>query len=387
MKKSSLASAIALLFVMPALMLSATTVAGDSRAMWTVMVYIDADNNLEPFGISNLQMLESVGSSANVKFVVLMDTYSGPAYLRLVTKTDQKQVAWGEVDMANPATMAKFIQEAKRIAPAERYAFVSWDHGAGWRGLNWDDTTELQTGASAYMDMKELRTAIVDGGVVFDVFAFDQCLMAQPEVAYQLDGWVKYAVFSEETIYGQGFPYDVIASDLVAQPGLDGVGLSKLIVNDFAHYYNSLTWANDWTISAFDMNYMDDLTSAVKALATSSLAVIDTYRSQFKNDLVGSLNYYYHYYSDLEGYAIHVAEDKAIKDPAVTDAARKVISAIDGGIVLTVNSKHNLDSHGISIYFPSYKSSLYGYKAAYENVPFAIESGWLDFLKAFAASK
>lgn len=372
---------------MPALMLSATTAAGDGRAMWTVMVYIDADNSLEPFGISNLQMLESVGSSANVKFVVLIDTYSGPAYLRLVTKADRTQQAWGEIDMASPATMAKFIKEAKRIAPAEKYAFVSWDHGAGWRGLNWDDTTSQQTGASAYMDMSELRTAVVDGGIVFDVFAFDQCLMAQPEVAYQLDGLAKYAVFSEETIYGQGFPYDAIAADLVAQPGLDGSGLCRLIVTDFANYYNSLTWASDWTISAFDMSYMDDLTSAVRELAVSSLAVIDTYRSQFKNDLAGTLNYYYHYYSDLEGYAIHVAEDKAITDAAVKDAARQLISAIEGGIVLTINSKHNLDSHGISIYFPTYKSSLYGFKASYEKVPFAIESGWLEFLKAFAVYK
>ena len=63
------------------------------------------------------------------------------------------------------------------------------------------------------------------------------------------------------------------------------------------------------------------------------------------------------------------------------------MDAIDAGVVLTINSKHNLDSHGISIYFPNYRSSYLGLKEDYENVPFAADSGWLLFLQAFAANK
>ena len=379
----------AVLVILPALLLSTpTNAAPPMQDDWTVMVYIAADNNLESFGEMNLQMLESVGSSENVNFVVLIDTYSGPAYLLYVRNGVSEVVAdWGEVNTGDPATMTAFIKDAKKVAPAEKYCFISWDHGAGWRGLNWDDTSEEQTGTAQFIDMKELRTAVANGGVSFDVFAFDQCLMAQPEVAYQMSGYAQYLVFSEETIYGQGFPYDMIAADLVAKPDMSSLELSKVIVSDFAAYYNSITWANDWTISAFDMTTMGDLSAGLTHLASAQLNALAMYKSQFKNDLSNSPSYYYPYYSDLKVYATNVYNDKAIGDKDVKVAAKEVIAAVDAGIVLTINSKHNQDSTGLSIYFPSYKSSYLGLKPAYTQVPFAVDSGWLLWLQAFCSNK
>lgn len=389
LRKTSIVVAVAALLVLPVLIMTApSSGAPPVQSKWTVMVYLDADNSLESFGWTNLQLLEQVGSTNNVNFIVLMDTLSGPASLMRVNKGGVTVLAdWGEVDMASPATMTAFIQAAVKAAPAARYMFDSWDHGGGWRGLNWDDTSSALTGTTQFMDMNELRQAVVDAGVKFDVFAFDQCLMAQPEVAYQLTGYANYLVFSEETIYGQGFPYDTIAMDLVSNPDMSGLQLSKTIVQDFGVYYNSLTWANDWTISAYDMRNMGELTNAVTDLASAQLNVLWMYKSQFKNDLSNTINYYYPYYADLEQYAMNVFKDKQINDPAVKTAASEVIKAINGGIVLTVNSKHNNDSHGLSIYFPSYRSSNLGLKVAYQQVPFANDSGWMIWLQAFCSNK
>ena len=389
LRRISIVAAVAALFILPVLMVSAPTLATPPvQSKWTVMVYLDADNSLESFGWTNLQLLEQVGSTNNVNFIVLMDTLSGPASLMRVDKGGVTVLAnWGEVDMASPATMTAFIKAAVKAAPAERYAFDSWDHGGGWRGMNWDDTSSAQTGTTQFMNMTELRQAVVAGGVRFDVFAFDQCLMAQPEVAYQLTGYAKYLVFSEETIYGQGFPYDTIARDLIANPDMGGLQLSKTIVQDFAQYYDSITWANDWTISAFDMNYMGELTTAITHFGSAQLNDLSMYRSQFKNDLSNTISYYYPYYSDLEEYAMNVYADKQITDPAVKMAANEVVKAIGDGIVLTINSKHNYDSHGLSIYFPQYRNSYLGLKATYEQVPFAVDSGWLLWLQAFCSNK
>lgn len=379
----------AALVILPVLLLSApTTAAPPMQDKWTVMVYLDADNNLEPFGEMNLEMLESVGSSADVNFVVLMDTYSGPASLLYVKKGSSDVIAsWGEVNMGDPATMSAFIKEAKKAAPAEKYCFITWDHGAGWRGMNWDDTSEQQTGTSQFIDMNELRQAVEAGGVKFDVFAFDQCMMAQPEVAYEMAGYAKYLVFSEETIYGQGFPYDMIAADLEANSAMSGLELSKVIVQDYSAYYSSFNWASDWTISAYDMAAVGGLTAAVKHLASAQLNALPTYRSQFKNDLANTPGYYYPYYADLKVYATNVYNDKAIRDKDVKDAAGEVISAVDDGVVLAMNSKHNHDSTGLSIYFPSYRSSYLGLKPTYGQVSFAIDTGWLVWLQAFCANK
>lgn len=375
--------------ILPVLMASASTLAAPPvRSEWTVMVYLDADNNLEPYGWENLQMLEQVGSTSSVNFVVLMDTLSGPASLLYVNKGSVTTLAdWGEVNMADPATMTAFIHAAVKAEPAQRYAFIAWDHGAGWRGQCWDDTSTAQLGTSQYMNMTGLRDAVVGGGIRFDVFAFDECMMAQPEVAYQLTGYADYLVFSEETVYGQGFPYEMLASDMVAHPGVNGLQLSKIMVQDFAQYYDSMTWANDWTISAFDMSYMGELTTAVTHLAGAQLSTLSMYRSQYKNDLSTTLSYYYPYYSDLKDYALNVYSDKKISDPSVKAAASEVIKAVSDSVVLSINSKHNYDSYGLSIYFPSYKSSYLGLKPLYDQVPFALVTGWLNWLQSFCSNK
>jgi len=385
----TLSAAVAsVLVILPALLLSAPTMAAPpTQDKWTVMVYIDADNNLEPYGVMNLQMLESVGSSENVNFVVLIDTYSGPASLLYVKNGGSEVIAdWGEVNMGDPATMTQFIEEAAKAAPAEKYCFISWDHGGGWRGLNWDDTS-YELGVDDFMDMSDLHAAVADADVHFDVFAFDQCLMAQPEVAYAVSGFADYLVFSEETVYGQGFPYDMIASDLVATPTLSAMGLSRVMVNDFADYYDSMTWANDWTISAFDMDAMDGVTTAVTHLAVAQTNALPYYRSQFKNDLSNTPSYYYPYYVDLGVYASNVLNDKKIADPEVKTAAKEVVNAVDAGVILTINSKHNGDSTGMSIYFPGYRQSYLGLKEGYDDVQFAIDTGWIIWLQAFCSNK
>lgn len=86
-------------------------------------------------------------------------------------------------------------------------------------------------------------------------------------------------------------------------------------------------------------------------------------------------------------YATNVFNDKAIRDNDVKLAAGEVISAVNSGIVVTMNSKHNYDSTGLSIYFPSYRSSYLGFKSAYEQVPFAVDTGWLVWLQAFCSNK
>ena len=44
---------------------------------WTFMVYLDADNNLEKYGIKDLNEMEKIGSTDEVNVVVLFDRWNG----------------------------------------------------------------------------------------------------------------------------------------------------------------------------------------------------------------------------------------------------------------------------------------------------------------------
>ncbi|MCA9793926.1 MAG: hypothetical protein KC910_19085, partial [Candidatus Eremiobacteraeota bacterium] len=130
-----------------------------AQADWTLLFYADADNDLEDSTIRDLRSLLEIGSTERVQLVVLCDRspldsshdgYSNERVLNLEDWTtakllhlghDQVQELedWGEVNMAEPATLARFLKTGVKLYPARHYALFLWDHGAGWEGMCADD--------------------------------------------------------------------------------------------------------------------------------------------------------------------------------------------------------------------------------------------------------
>ena len=383
------AAAVAMLVLM---MAPASSSAGEANAKWTFMVYLDADNNLESWGVLNLDWLETVGSNVDVNFVVLMDTYGEDADLLYVELGSSVSVGgdYGypkEVNMADPDVLEEFIEICCDDYPADKYALVLWDHGGGWRGLCWDDTTYEETGVDDCITMVELRDAVEGAythtGEIMDVIGFDQCLMAMPEVAYQVRDYSDYLVFSEETIPGQGFPYDDIARDLVGDADMDGRELSEVIAVDYAAFYQELGY-KDVTISAFDMAYMDDLTEAVDALGAELLDWLVVYMNCIQRDLILAQEYYYPYNVDLKGFADNLFGDQSIEEKSIKKAAAVVSQVVSDGVFACINGDHNYKSSGMAIYAPSTNDGMHSIKDDYVNVPFATETSWYDFVNAFS---
>lgn len=116
---------------------------------WTFMVYMDADGDLETYGILNMNQMEVVGSGAHVNIVAQLDRAPGfdatngdwtETRRYLVLRDEDMQTihstvveSLGEVDMGRPEPLREFIAWAASRYPAERYALVVWNHGSGWR--------------------------------------------------------------------------------------------------------------------------------------------------------------------------------------------------------------------------------------------------------------
>lgn len=64
--------------VLSALMLGSVGLSQETpQAEWTVMVFLNADNNLEPFGMQDFGEMARVENSTKVNIVVQMDRHSG----------------------------------------------------------------------------------------------------------------------------------------------------------------------------------------------------------------------------------------------------------------------------------------------------------------------
>ncbi|HOD43092.1 MAG TPA: clostripain-related cysteine peptidase, partial [Candidatus Wallbacteria bacterium] len=143
MKKSTAFVLITqLLFI--ALFAAGVSAQESAPSKWTFMVFINADNNLDRFGILDIQEMEKAAMSSGVNIVAQIDRgYGKPARRYDVTgrAADAQADDWGllaknvaelgEVDMGDYKEMVSFVKWAHENYPAENYALVIWNHGAG----------------------------------------------------------------------------------------------------------------------------------------------------------------------------------------------------------------------------------------------------------------
>ncbi|HEX8632695.1 MAG TPA: clostripain-related cysteine peptidase [Pyrinomonadaceae bacterium] len=131
--------------------------AGQTLPEWTVMVFMDGDNNLEPFALSDFEEMARVSDSSQVNVVVQLDRIDGwsrdyddwkhtlrfkvrhkmtPTPANALSPSESGLAAGQELNMGHPDTLSSFVSWARNKYPAKRYLLVIWDHGDGWRKLH-----------------------------------------------------------------------------------------------------------------------------------------------------------------------------------------------------------------------------------------------------------
>jgi hypothetical protein len=358
------------------------------RATWTVMVYLDGDNNLEYNAWDDLSEMESIGSSNEINIVTQLDlyySYSG-TYRYYVTGvaqgvsyplyTDDIVQTLPEQNMADPATLTAFVNWATLNYPAEKYLLVIWNHGAGWReyniptkGVVWDDTS------GDYLTMAELVQGLNGINEKIDIIGFDACLMQMIEVAYEISGLANvpnYMVASQESEWGDGWPYDDILAHLTSTPAMDEATLCETIVNDFINYCGSVGTLSTFDFSTFNSNTIQVINSFATALMASS------YQNEIATARSSAQSYSYssgYRCKDLFDFAERIYNN--VLD--CQDEALAVMNQINNLVLFEAHIGSQVaNSHGLSIYLTDNSGE---YVNDYNDLQFAIDTQWDEFLK------
>ncbi len=249
-------------------------------AAWTVMVYMDgdqdltpADLDLEPWVTHDIdQEMAAVGSDDDVQVVALADRGRFPnsadgswtgARIFHVTKgmratADNAVADWGDTDMGSPQTLVDFIDWARAAYPAQHYALFLWDHGWGW----WPGNTMEDATSGDYLDMDELRDALETVHGV-DMVGWDTCLSQTIEVQAQLRGFALAMAGSQDATGYTGFSYQNVLSALQATPTMSAAGLAVVAARSMK------TGHDRWTMAASAVSlgtHWDALAAAVSDL-------------------------------------------------------------------------------------------------------------------------
>ena len=243
-------------------------------AEWTIAVYLDADNDLEKFGLIDLNEME-LGIRGDVNVIVLIDRAKGyddseddwtdARVYRLLPDSDKNAIGSaviarpGEINMGDPAVLESFLAMTLKSFPAKRNALVLWNHGGGWQAHAVDHGVPGVDNATDSLTLPQLSAGIrgaLDraGRDALDIVGFDMCLMAQYEVALELGGLADVLVASQATEPGDGWPYDRLLPQF-ADARTTTTALASQVVDAFDGYYRERQEAIT-TLAAYDLAHL-----------------------------------------------------------------------------------------------------------------------------------
>lgn len=380
-------------------------VTASTGARWTVMVFMNGDNDLEEWALGDLNELEQIGSTADVNFVVQLDrspdysridgNWTGTRRYRVETDTDPRSVGspvavdLGETDAGDPTVIADFADWAIRTYPADHYMLILWDHGWGWsvradgasgpqKGISWDESTNSDISPAQGELLQILDAVQADIGAPLDVLGMDACTMANWEIAQQIRGDVGVYLASQDYEDSDGYDYTGFA-DLVADPTMDGAALASSVALHFHEIPDS-------TMSAIDLSRMDALTAALNGVADALLtsadpaAMLSAAAAEAQGfDGPGSVD---HDLIDMLDALAALDPAAAGADPAtaaIAAAAASARAAAADAIIVNYNVGGVVkDANGLSLYSPT-RGRL---DTSWFSATWAAETTWGDFLEA-----
>ncbi|MBU1069149.1 hypothetical protein KJ975_06205 [Myxococcota bacterium] len=361
-----------------------------AAAEWAVVVFLNADNNLESFGLEDIDEMSAVGSTADVDIVALVDLDTDTARVHYINAGSTTIVREdGEIDMSDWRVLRDFGVWAVTNYPARHYAFVLWDHGAGWqksltsepaplfKGFSNDDHGTAGEIRISNGDYARALTAITtEIGRKIDVVSFDACLMGMWEVAEATRPYADVLAASSETMPGTGLPYTAWLTPLTANPSMTATELGTAIANA---YYGDATENSTYGIT--DLGQVDDLAAAVDAFAAALLANPAFY-AQVETVRQNTQWFTYEEYIDLTDFASRLVTMSSAPQQVVQTASA-LLDQLDLAIVHSVAQSGYPGSHGLAIYLPA---SGGGFDPAYQDTGavWSTRTAWDDFVADFA---
>jgi len=346
---------------------------------WTIMVYLDGDNNLQDDMEYSIGWLEFNGFNEKINIVAQFDSYDLFEGIRRykVTENGAEIVdILEERSMGDEDTIVNFVSWAKNRYPAEKYCLVLSDHGVGWRNGFLRDETDIVDGKPDYISMIELKSALnrIKENVLenqkMNLLVLDACQMGMIEVYYQIRGTTKVCLASPDMTRG-GSPFHMIFDELYEDVSCNESVLAKYFYWAYKAYYYYIP------LAIYDL---EKLTSKViDSLNDFSSELIDNYnncKNEIKNAIKKTRKYngvggYITHYRDLYDFADEISKNTCYED--IKMKANKLKNdLIDCEI-------YPSDDKLISIYLPVFDLK-YKYDPSYSDIDLCKDSSWYDFV-------
>jgi hypothetical protein len=406
---------------------------------WTIMCYMNGDNDLGTEVLHAVDMLETAGSSPDLNLIVMVDAHPDAigkrspdwAKSRILYITPDDRIGAlssvclagpEEVNMADPKTLQGFVRYARTHFPAKRYLFATFTHGRGiidYRQLNTratgrpgsicpDDTSQSAMTIEAFS--QSVRSGM--GGEQLDLMVFFSCLTNMVEVGYAFKDVTKYLVASPAVIHLvdsppgrfqlRGIRLEKLVELISDSPRIDMAAAARFVVEDYVDQYRRGVMITDSGGSSRRVSYPGVLTAVdcahygplVNGLERLSAAIVETLkggdtagmaaisRLRSSADRVQK----YRSFMNLEYVDLTALLEEVIGLDihwSVTEAAKSVLEIVNNELIVYGRHSDNGLFGGVSIFFPDYRipdNIFNAHRNQYAHTDFGKETNWMAFI-------
>lgn len=394
-----------------------------SQVDWTILTYIQADNNLAYFADYNISHMEQVGSTEKVNILVQWDQPNNNKTWRYKIEKGEKVDAGSlnqEMGVRPVREIIDAMAWAKSNFPARRYALILWNHGNGvlrrngfnkvspfgWLGVPGFDInklTEKERGILyddsqfSFVDNDGLLQALSGVksvlGKKLNIIGMDACLMAMTEIAYQIRRCAYYMVGSQDLEPGEGWPYELFLKSLVNNSKQNSRSLASTIVKSYKKFYQ---YDNDCTQSAIKLSrvylirraldrVITRIESCAKVNATLTKQLVRNARYQ---SLEFAIDDYIDLYQFLDKLRLQASNMRSRYRRSklrfstrllnLMRYAKRAQSALLSAVVQNGVGSTFSRAKGLSIYYP-----LRNVERAYKKMQFCRNSKWVNFISNY----
>ncbi len=387
-----------------------------SSADWTIMVFMNGDNDLEPFAVDNFRQMAKVGSTDLVNIVVQFDRLSANNHLttpdwsqtlRFRVKKDMEPIPHealediGEADMGDPQVLQAFITWARTEFPAKHYMLVIWDHGQGYRDLREEQLSNIERQRRKVEGTEGKKGFVVKPGSFrtisedvtnnhdklygsqiqealhkslgtdkLDILGYDACLMGMVETGYSIRSFARIMVASEELEPMPGWNYEYWLAPLVKHPEMTPAALSKILVDAYARNYapGSAFEYSATTLSAIDLSNMDQIAARISGFSDKLVGRLQSQTTALQEARDDCQQYGQQYTTNSKFYHIDFAHfleslqnrSTSLEIKADAEKLEKFVLAAVIANYAGPDRQGDWGSTGLAIYFPK---NLSQYKA------------------------
>lgn len=237
-------------------------VAPDPTVRRTVLIYMEARNNLAADAYDDIAEMKRASIPADCRLLIYLSTQGvAPKLFEIVNGREVPLKIYPEETSAvDPAQLRSVIASTQELAPAREYGLILWSHSSGWQ-----QSPVKVRGFGLEYSYKQISTSdLADAveGFNLDFIIFDTCYMGCIEVAYELRNAARFMVASVCEVPNEGMPYDATLPALM-KPNIKDALIETININ---HSINAPANVGGCpvTLSLIDLSRMDALAQAVK---------------------------------------------------------------------------------------------------------------------------